>query len=167
LKKIVINILTFIVLVSAIVMLLLFFGTQEGARYVHKGNSSHTVIHIKPTEYQCSECNMDIQEMRYAVQLITKNGDTYFFDEIGCLVLWLKSHKVEIAKIFTKTVDTDMWIDAKSAHYSRIASTPMGYGFTAVEERSKRLISYSHMEKMMLEGKHLHDPFVKKKLLSK
>ena len=166
-KNILINILTFAIVAAIIVILFLSLGTEEGAKYVHKGNIEHKVIFVKPKEYQCSECNMDIEEMKYAVQLVTKEGNTYFFDEIGCLVLWLKNNKVNIEKIFTKTVDTDRWIDARIAYYSRIASTPMGYGLTALEEKKEKLITYEDMKLFMLQGKHLHDPFIKKKLLGK
>jgi len=43
----------------------------------------------------------------------------------------------------------------------------MGYGFAAVENRKESLIDYEEMKLLMLQGKNLHDPFVKKKLLGK
>jgi hypothetical protein len=42
----------------------------------------------------------------------------------------------------------------------------MGYGFAAVEKRKEGLVSYDEMKLLMLQGKNLHDPFVKKKLLA-
>jgi hypothetical protein len=165
LKKILLNLLTFSVVVAIIVILFLALGNEEGARYVYKGNKAHQIVEIKPKEYQCSECNMDVEKLEYAAEIIGVNGDTYFFDEIGCVVLWLKNHKFPIAKIVTQTLDTHRWIDAKKAWYSRIAPTPMGYGFGAVEAHKEGLISYEEMKLLMLQGKNLHDPFVKKKLL--
>ena len=166
-KKIVINLLMFTIVVAVIVILFLALGNEEGARYVYKENKTHQIVQIKPKEYQCSECNMNIEKLAYAVQIITENGDTYFFDDIGCVVLWLKNHKVPIAKILTQTLDTHKWIDAKKAWYSRIAHDPMGYGFAAVEAKKEGLVNYDEMRMLMLQGKNLHDPFVKKKLLSK
>ena len=164
-KKILVNLLTFAIVVAVIVILLLSLGSEEGARYVYKGNVAHKAVDIKPKEYQCSECNMDVEVLEYAAQLITQKGDTYFFDDIGCAVLWLENHKIPMVKMLTQTLDTHRWIEAKKAWYSRIAPSPMGYGFAAVEKKKEGLISYEEMRLLMLQGKNLHDPFVKKTLL--
>ncbi len=164
-KKILMNILTFVIVVAVIVILLLSLGSEEGARYVYKGNTAHKAVSIKAKEYQCSECSMDVKELDYAAQLITKEGDTYFFDDIGCVVLWLESHSPDTHIILTQTLDTHQWIDATKAWYSRIAPSPMGYGFAAVEKQKEGLVSYEEMKLLMLQGKNLHDPFIKKKLL--
>ena len=166
-KKILVNLLTFAVVVAIIVILFLSLGNDEGARYVYKGNMEYKIIPIKPKEYQCSECNMDVEALEYAAQIIAENGDTYFFDDIGCVVLWLENHQPAIAKMLTQTLDTHKWIDAKKAWYSRIAHDPMGYGFAAVEVKKEGLVNYDEMRTLMLQGKNLHDPFVKKKLLGK
>ncbi len=159
------NLLTFAVVIAVMVILLLSLGTDEGARYVHKGNTTYKPVTLKPKEYQCSECNMDVEALEYSAQIILKNADTYFFDDIGCVVLWLESHSPKIKTVLTQTLDTHQWIDAKKAWYSRIAPSPMGYGFAAVEKRREGLISYEEMRLLMLQGKNLHDPFVKKQLL--
>ncbi|AKF24106.1 hypothetical protein YH65_00815 [Sulfurovum lithotrophicum] len=166
-KKIVINLLTFVVVIAILVILLLSFGNDQGSKYVYKGNTAHKIIKIKPKEYQCSECNMNIEALAYEAQIITQEGNTYFFDDIGCVVLWLKNHKPAIAKIVTQTLDTHHWVDVRKAWYTRIAHDPMGYGFAAYEKKKKGLISYDEMKLLMLQGKNLHDPFVKKKLLGK
>ena len=159
------NLLTIAVVIAVIVILLLSLGTEEGTRYVYKGNTAHQAISIKSKEYQCIECNMDVEDLDYAAQLITKEGDTYFFDDIGCVVLWLENHSPETQIILTQTLDTHQWIDATKAWYSRIAPSPMGYGFAAVEKHKEGLVSYEEMKLLMLQGKNLHDPFIKKKLL--
>jgi len=166
-KKILINVLTFAIVIAVIVILLVSFGSSDGNRYVYKGNMEYKPVSIKAKEYQCSECSMDIEELNYLAQLIAKNGNTYFFDDIGCLVLWLKNHSPDIQTMITQTLDTHKWIDVKKAWYSRIAPSPMGYGFAAVENKKEGLIDYEEMKLLMLQGKNLHDPFVKKKLLGK
>ncbi len=159
------NLLTIAIVITVIVILLLSLGTEEGTRYVYKGNTAHQVIPIKSKEYQCIECNMDVEDLKYAAQLISKGGDTYFFDDIGCVVLWLENHSPDTHIILTQTLDTHQWIDATKAWYSRIAPSPMGYGFAAVEKQKEGLIPYEEMKLLMLQGKNLHDPFIKKKLL--
>ena len=166
-KKILINLLTFGVVIAVIIVLLVSFGSSDGNRYVHKGNTAQEAIALKSKEYQCSECSMDVETLEYAAQIISKNGNTYFFDDIGCVVLWLENHSPDTPVILTQTLDTHLWIDAKKAWYSRIAPSPMGYGFAAVEEKEEGLIAYEEMKLLMLQGKNLHDPFVKKKLLGK
>ena len=164
-KKILINILTFVIVIAVIIILLVSFGNSDGNRYVYKGNTEQKVVELKTKEYQCSECSMDIETLEYAAQIIAKNGNTYFFDDIGCVVLWLENHSYSDAKLLSKTLDTKKWIDVKKAWYSRISPSPMGYGFAALENKKDGLIDYEEMRLLMLQGKNLHDPFVKKSLL--
>lgn len=166
-KKLLMNLLTFTIVIAVIVILLLSLGTDEGARYVHKGNLSYQPVAIKEKEYQCSECSMDIEALEYSAQIITSKGDTYFFDDIGCVVLWLENRTIETQKVITRTLDTGKWIEVNKAWYTRIAPSPMGYGFAAYEEKKGGFISYEEMRLLMLQGKHLHDPFVKKSLLER
>lgn len=164
-KKIALNILTFVIVASVFIVLLLSLGTDDGARYVYKGNKEYQSVTVKPGQYQCSECNMDVEEIQYMAELITKEGDTYFFDDIGCLVLWMENHHPNIEKRFTQTLDTHRWIEVQNAWYARTAASPMGYGFGAYEKRQEGFVPYEEMKLLMLQGKHLHDPFVKKSLL--
>ena len=166
-KKILINILTFAIVIAVIIILLVSFGSSDGNRYVYKGNTEHKPVTIKAKEYQCSECSMDVEDLKYAAQIISQNGNTYFFDDIGCVVLWLENHSTDIHSILTQTLDTHEWIDVKDAWYSRIAPSPMGYGFAALRHKKEGLIPYDEMKLLMLQGKNLHDPFVKKRLLGK
>ena len=53
-KKILMNLLTFAIVIAVIVILLLSLESEEGARYVFKNNTAYQVIPIKPKEYQCS-----------------------------------------------------------------------------------------------------------------
>ena len=71
-KKIVINVAVFATVIGILVVLLLSFGSDQGAKYVYKNNKEHKIIQIKPKEYQCSECNMDIENLNYMVELIAK-----------------------------------------------------------------------------------------------
>ena len=164
-KKILLNIAMVGIVIAVIIILLVSFGSSEGARYVYKGNTAYVPVKIQPKEYQCSECNMDVEALSYAVQLITQEGNTYFFDDIGCVVLWLEKNHPDVHSVLTQTQDTHRWIDVKKAWYSRIAASPMGYGFAAYENKKPSFIPYEEMKLLMLQGKTLHDPFVKKTLL--
>ncbi len=164
-KKILMNLITFALVIAVVVILVLSMGSEKGARYIVKDNAAYQAIPIQPKEYQCSECNMYVEDLDYAAQLITKDGDTYFFDDIGCVILWLEKHSPDTQIILTKTLDTHQWFDAAKAWYSRTAPSPMQYGFGAVKKKKEGLISFEEMKLLMLQGKHLHDPFIKKRLL--
>ena len=166
-KKILMNILTFAVMAAIIVILVLSLGTQEGMKFVYKGNDTHKIIEIKANEYPCAECNMVIEHLAYIAQVSLDNGDTYFFDDIGCVVLWLEKHPSGVVKIVTKTLDTHEWVAVKDAWYSRIEPSPMGYGFGAYAGNKEGRVPYDEMRLLMLQGKNLHDPFIKKQLLEK
>jgi len=166
-KKIVINVAVFATVIGILVVLLLSFGSDQGAKYVYKNNKEHKIIQIKPKEYQCSECNMDIENLNYMVELIAQNGNTYFFDDIGCVVLWLKTHTPTDYRVVVKTIDTQKWMDADKVWYSRTSPSPMGYGFAPFEKKREGFVSFDTMKMLMLQGKNLHDPFVKKKLLGR
>ncbi len=166
-KKFLISFLTVVVGGAIIMILFLSLANQGGPKYVYKGNTDRKPISIKPKEYLCSECNMDVEDLDYEAQIITKDGITYFFDDIGCIVLWLKSHPLKDATVMTKTLDTNKWMDVHEAWYSRTAPSPMGYGMAAYEKKEDGKISYEDMSLLMLQGKTLHDPFVKKSLLKK
>jgi hypothetical protein len=58
-------------------------------------------------------------------------------------------------------------MDVEKVYYTRVAKDPMGYGFAAMEKNKEGFVTYEEMRLLMLQGKNLHDPFVKKKLLEK
>lgn len=164
-KKFLISFLT-VVLGGAVVMILFVsLAQQDGPKYVYKGNTAHKPITIKPKEYTCSECNMNIEDLDYQAEIITEDGVTYFFDDIGCVVLWMQNHTLKNPTIITMTLDTHRWIDVKKVWYTRTAPSPMGYGMAPYEHPKEGLISYDDMALLILQGKTLHDPFVKKTLL--
>ena len=164
-KKLFVSFLS-VVIGGAIVMILFFsLANENGPKFIKRGNSEHKPIEIQPKEYQCSECNMDVEALEYMAEIVREDGVTYFFDDIGCVVLWLERNKLSNPTLLSKTLDTKEWVDATKAWYTRVASSPMGYGFGAYKNKAEGLIEYQEMRILMLQGKNLHDPFVKKSLL--
>jgi hypothetical protein len=139
--------------------------TKQEAKYILKANSSYQAIDIKAKEYRCSQCKMFVKKLDYATQAVKQNGDTYFFDDIGCMVKWLKNDVKDIVKMYVKSLDTHRWIEVQKAHYSRIAPSPMGYGFAALEKEKEGLISFEEVKTYILNDETLRNPAVKKQLL--
>ena len=140
-------------------------NAKQAVKTVYKGNIEHKAIEIKANEYSCKRCNMLVKHMDYATQAVKKNGETYFFDDIGCMVHWLEKNADSVVKLYVKTLDTHQWVEAQKANYSRIAPSPMGYGFGAVEMHKEGLISYDKVKQYILSNETLRDPAVKKRLL--
>ena len=165
-KKILMPLLIIVIAVGVIVTLFLSLAQQEHLLVVHEGNHEKKVIPFKPNQYQCPECKMPIEQMKYSAEAVMPNGKTFFFDDPGCLILWLKDKRVkDDIKLWIHTLDTQKWIDPKSAHYSLTDNTPMLYGFGAYEQHQEGMIDFETMQLKMLRGENMTDPYIRKKLL--
>lgn len=86
----------------------------------------------------CKICNMAISNEEYAGQIIFKNGDYEVFDDLGCLIEYMKdADQSEIGKAYIKDASTNNWIEVENAIYvySKDYWTPMNYGVVAFETK--------------------------------
>ncbi len=103
----------------------------------------------------CVRCKMVVSERQYAAQTINPiTGKTYFFDDIGCVVLWFEEEDIDWADraiIWVTDVKTGEWINAKEAKWSTVSITPMAFGFSAhkagTEPKNTEIIDYEEMVK--------------------
>ena len=81
-------------------------------------------------------------------------GKAYFFDDIGCAVLWLqKKEGMENARIWVNDKKTTEWIDATEANWVfGDKHTPMGYGFAATKSPVENPISFKAVVKKIVIG---------------
>jgi hypothetical protein len=77
----------------------------------------------------CAHCHMLLSDPQYAAQLVTKDGERLYFDDVGCLASYLASGARAVANVWVHTANG--WRDAYSTRYASGASTPMGYGYMA------------------------------------
>ena len=133
---------------------------------VLKNNTQMKALPLKINFTNDSYCKMLITTERNSMQVVSPEGNTWFFDDPGCMVLWLqdKSFKND-AKIWVHSIDTNKWIDAKTAWYGVVDQTDMHYGFGARENKAEGCINYDEMTLRMLRGEHLGNPKIRKKLL--
>jgi len=155
-----------LVVMAIVVILFVSLSKKENMTTIHKGNINKLPIPIKPGHFHDTQCAMVITDTTYACEVIAPNGNTWFFDDPGCMVKWIedKPFKDE-AILWAYARDTDTWIDAKKAWYSLTDPTPMNYGFGAYENPKEGYIDFRQMTMKMLRGENLTDPRVKKKLL--
>jgi len=158
----------FIILMFFLFLVLILFSTSsfEQSTVVVPHNSTKQPINIKPNKYKDRFCNMTIEDITYSAQVVLPSNDTLFFDDIGCLVLWLEEQKNKnkiILWVWAK--DINKYIDARKAWYSLTESTPMHYGFGAYTNKEKNYINFDTMSNKMLQGITMANPKIRKKLL--
>lgn len=133
-----------------------------------KNNTEMKALPLKVNFTNDSYCKMLITTERNSMQVVSPDGNTWFFDDPGCMVLWIEDKPFkEDAKIWVHTIDTQKWVDAKKAWYGVVDKTEMHYGFGARENHVEGSIDFNEMRLRMLRGEHLVNPKIRKKLLGK
>ena len=91
-------------------------------------------------EDMCSYCKMAVSEKQYAVELIDGEGQPFKFDDIGCMLNFVKKRSVNVSasSFFVMDFDEREWIKADDAYYVRSSdlTTPMNGGIIAFKDRS-------------------------------
>jgi copper chaperone NosL len=82
----------------------------------------------------CAHCAMVLSDRRFGAELLTVAGDRAYFDDVGCMVLYLEEHPGSLARSWVHDGQTGRWLDARAARYAPAAASPMDYGFEARAE---------------------------------
>lgn len=84
---------------------------------------------------------MAISQASYASQFIDKDGNVFKFDDIGCMIRFVRDNNQRdaVAKFFVMDYDHRQWLDGQQATYvkSDKNASPMGSGLTAFREASR------------------------------
>lgn len=92
-------------------------------------------------EDMCSYCRMAISEKQYAAEMIDSDGQVFKFDDIGCLLNFIKKGSINVsgASLFVMDFDQRQWIKADDAYYLKSpgVTTPMNGGIIAFKEQAK------------------------------
>lgn len=103
---------------------------------------------VKYDREVCERCKMIISVRNYAAQTINpENGKRYYWDDIGCAILWFDEEKItweDSAITYVKDVKTGEWLDVKKAHWTYGAITPMDFGFSAHKEPQEGVKNYDY-----------------------
>lgn len=83
----------------------------------------------------CAHCRMLVGDRRVAAQVF-HDGERRYFDDPGCMILWLEENHLTLGKAdvrgWVRDADGgDRWLDARTARYRGGATTPMDFGFDA------------------------------------
>ncbi len=153
-------VLLFMAAVSAVILSL---DKKPHPKVVLSGNMEKKPVEIFPHAYLCSRCKMEIDQKSFSAQVIDKEGKTWFFDDIGCMSLWLNDQPFKnSAAIWVYTLDTKRWIDGRKALYSTAEKTPMHYGFGAYENKRTGTVTFETVLEHMQKGMHMANPEYRK-----
>ena len=93
------------------------------------------------SEDMCSYCKMAISEKQYAAELIDSDGQVFKFDDIGCLLNFMKKRSINVsgASLFVMDFNQRQWVKADNAYYLRSpdVTTPMNGGIIAFKDQGK------------------------------
>ena len=59
------------------------------------GNEEQLPVDFVWDREACEECKMALSDPHYSAQVIDPNGKAYYFDDIGCAILWLRTAALE------------------------------------------------------------------------
>jgi hypothetical protein len=165
-KKRVVPFITTVLFLAVLAVVLTSLAQKEQPVTIVKNNSAFKALPIKLGFTNDTQCKMLIHTERNAAEVVAPDGRTWFFDDPGCMVLWLEGKDfADKAVLWVHTIDTKRWIDARKAWYGVRDSTAMHYGFGAREHRCDECIDFEEMRLRMLRGENLSNPKIRKKLL--
>jgi len=111
---------------------------MAGLLLVACGASEPRPVPIAWNEDICSHCRMAISQPELAAEAVGTAGRVEMFDDIGCLVEWLREPDApEGLTPFVTDRPTGEWLRADEAVFvqSPELPTPMGYGLAAFADR--------------------------------
>jgi hypothetical protein len=99
----------------------------------------------------CERCRMVLSDRRFAAQVRTAAGELQRFDDVGCAVSWIAEQPgVHASEIWVQDHRDGRWLDARTAFYESVASTPMDYGYGAVSEPGAARLSFAELRERIL-----------------
>lgn len=98
----------------------------------------------KPIKYgtdQCAYCKMTVSDPRFGTQLQTKKGRTYNFDDVQCMIAYVKEKNVEkmdVAVFYLPDFTTNELLPADKLFYlkSEALKSPMRGNIAAFSKHS-------------------------------
>jgi len=164
--KKVLPILVSIVMVAIIAGIFVSMAKEDAPITIINGNHDKKPLAILLGKTNDTQCAMLIKSEENAAEVIAPDGRTWFFDDPGCMVLWLKDKPFkDEATLWVHTIDTKTWIDARKARYGVTDHSEMHYGFGSRAKPNKETIDFKEMTLRMYRGENLTNPKIRKKLM--
>jgi copper chaperone NosL len=107
-------------------------------------------VAVKWDRVTCERCRMVLSARHHSAQVRVRDpggkSRAYFFDDIGCAVIWLEDNPWRDdrrTEIWVNDWRSGEWIDARSAYYLTGQETPMQYGLGAQTEPAVGALNYA------------------------
>jgi copper chaperone NosL len=81
----------------------------------------------------CARCQMLVSEPAFAAQLHTEAGEVLYFDDPGCLLLFVDERAPDVHAMYFHHLREDRWLSEEEVGFVPVETTPMGYGLGAVD----------------------------------
>lgn len=114
----------------------------------------------------CEFCKMTIMDKKYAAEIVTDKGKALKFDDVSCLIKYMKANKLKEPDLAFVVVNDynkpGEWIDAKTATFlsSKDLKSPMRGDVAAFSAKSFATANMSQFsEAKMLTWKEIFDRF--------
>lgn len=95
-------------------------------------------VEIMPEADECARCRMAVQSDRFSGEWLAANGDVLKFDDLGCMVAYVKGAGPDAPPpkgAFVHDFASGAWLPLEKAHLVRTRfETPMRYGLLAFAE---------------------------------
>lgn len=114
---------------------------------------------IRYGEDACQECQMTIDQARYAAAYRLANGDTLRFDDLGDMLVHLASTGHRPTEFWVGNYQHDGWLRAEKASFVRSSAleTPMGHGLVALPDRQAAAALAATKDGQVLSWQQLQD----------
>jgi hypothetical protein len=104
---------------------------------------------VRWDKVSCERCIMSVSDRHFSAQIRggppERKTRLYFFDDLGCAVLWLQEQSWRDEprnEIWVTDAKTGQWLDARTAHYDTGFVTPMDFGLGAGPADSKGVLNF-------------------------
>ncbi|HYE74113.1 MAG TPA: nitrous oxide reductase accessory protein NosL [Blastocatellia bacterium] len=98
---------------------------------------------IKPVDIHpedvCYHCKMAISEKQFASEFVTPDGEARKFDDLGCMLEFVKSKNPQNVTFFVNDFNTKQWLKADRAFFVKSSEidTPMSGGIIAFGDQAQ------------------------------
>lgn len=105
---------------------------------------------VRWDKVSCARCIMAVSDHNYSAQVrggpAGKRTKLYFFDDIGCAVLWLDQQDWKDdprTEMWVTDHQNGTWIDAFESYFAKGKITPMDYGLGAQPDSTEGALDYA------------------------
>ena len=136
---------------GVLVVLLALLGACDGRQQTGP-------VDVRFDRDTCAHCRMVLSDPRFVAEVRYfppgKSSRVEKFDDIGCAVSWLKQQDFANdpkVQIWVADYRNKKWIDARTATYVPMKSTPMEYGLGAQSDSAANGIDFEQAKKKIAE----------------